>query len=440
MIKLGGETNLEHKGMSSPDRPPDPLLSCNKKEKCVYRFKSIAVLLALSLFALNAFSKDGKPQIQKIVTSQQALIAFDAEDVALQIKRADINRDNNRLRANKEFLNDPKNKSREVQHNGHTDTQYASEEIAKRAIEAQNFTPTAEMVRPSKLSSGGKNFKLSDDTTQISVPKSRGGRVSWESKRKYTNVQGGIFNINIGLPLAKNNKSKPAEKTSNDTVVYTAEGENTSVAVQVFEGGIRMLAILNNEQAPTEVVYSIGLTSEDYLELDQQSENVLVRDIDQNIQAIFSSAWAIDANGKEIATHYEIRGNDLVQIINHLAEPMAYPVVTDPYLGVDLISSAIWRGSSFGNANMSVIPTVAGRLIGNTVARNYGWPEIRSKVNVHQWGNAAGLLDQYVCHVFLALEHEYNLEPRRPNAGWLHTIVTLCNPSGSTLPQCDSFP
>ena len=187
-------------------------------------------------------------------------------------------------------------------------------------------------------------------------------------------------------------------------------------------------------------MYPIRLASGDYLELDQQSENVLVRDLDQNIQAIFPPAWAVDANGKEVATHYEVRGNDLVQIISHLVDQVAYPVVTDPYLGVDLISSAVWRGSSFGNANLAVIPTAAGRLIGNTVARNYGWPEIRSKVNVHRWGNAAGLLDQYVCHVFLAFEHEYNLEPRRPNAGWLHTIVTGCNPSGASLPLCESFP
>lgn len=40
-------------------------------------------------------------------------------------------------------------------------------------------------------------------------------------------------------------------------------------------------------------------------------------------------AWARDANGAEVATHYETRGNDLVQVVTPTDET-AYPIVADP--------------------------------------------------------------------------------------------------------------
>ncbi|MEJ9209242.1 hypothetical protein [Paenibacillus larvae] len=46
-------------------------------------------------------------------------------------------------------------------------------------------------------------------------------------------------------------------------------------------------------------------------------------------QKVYVIAWAKDANGNDIPTHYEIRGNDLVQKVE-FNENTAFPVVADP--------------------------------------------------------------------------------------------------------------
>lgn len=40
-------------------------------------------------------------------------------------------------------------------------------------------------------------------------------------------------------------------------------------------------------------------------------------------------AWAKDANGNTVPTHYEIRGDELVQIVD-FNENSAFPVIADP--------------------------------------------------------------------------------------------------------------
>ena len=45
--------------------------------------------------------------------------------------------------------------------------------------------------------------------------------------------------------------------------------------------------------------------------------------------AMIEPAWALDANGEAVDTHYEVAGNELVQIVNH-GDGDAYPIVADP--------------------------------------------------------------------------------------------------------------
>ena len=47
------------------------------------------------------------------------------------------------------------------------------------------------------------------------------------------------------------------------------------------------------------------------------------------VVAVVAPAWAVDANGQAVPTHYRIDGTTLVQVIDH--HGAAYPVVGDPY-------------------------------------------------------------------------------------------------------------
>ncbi|AWB88992.1 hypothetical protein C2138_05045 [Salinibacterium hongtaonis] len=43
-----------------------------------------------------------------------------------------------------------------------------------------------------------------------------------------------------------------------------------------------------------------------------------------------AAPWAVDANGRQIDTHYELVGNELIQVVEHNQPGVAYPVVADP--------------------------------------------------------------------------------------------------------------
>ncbi|USR79688.1 hypothetical protein [Arcanobacterium pinnipediorum] len=69
-----------------------------------------------------------------------------------------------------------------------------------------------------------------------------------------------------------------------------------------------------------------------------------------------SAPWAIDTKGMEVPTYYTIEGNAVIQHVEHRGADVTYPVVADPWLGFDLISTARWehRGEGW---TLKVSPT-----------------------------------------------------------------------------------
>lgn len=62
-------------------------------------------------------------------------------------------------------------------------------------------------------------------------------------------------------------------------------------------------------------------------------KGVAVLNSDQSeLMAIVNPAWAKDATGRELETHFEIRDNVLIQHVSHQDENVQYPVVADPYV------------------------------------------------------------------------------------------------------------
>ncbi|HHQ2480884.1 TPA: hypothetical protein ACSPJ7_005266 [Bacillus cereus] len=68
------------------------------------------------------------------------------------------------------------------------------------------------------------------------------------------------------------------------------------------------------------------------------------------IQSVFAPAWAKDADGKPISTHYKVEGNDLIQIIDS-DENKAFPVIADP------------DGVKIGKCSGALVTFVCGNLI-----------------------------------------------------------------------------
>ncbi|MCI2266671.1 hypothetical protein [Sediminivirga luteola] len=212
----------------------------------------------------------------------------------------------------------------------------------------------------------------------------------------------------------------------------------TTVTVARSDGAVQALASFADEAASTEVIFEIAgelsWTKEGLVEVVEQSGESYT----------IAVPWAKDASGRDVPTHYEIRGGDLVQIVDHLSGEFDYPVVADPWLGVRLFTS-FKRDRFRGDYRYSAWVTVKGAVIlsggggvggyaaGQAVFRNNGWAEWKAK-----WPkgvtNKKTLQQQYNCHVAAGLHglpftQDYNLERfRADKSDWLKSIAThRCN-------------
>jgi hypothetical protein len=126
------------------------------------------------------------------------------------------------------------------------------------------------------------------------------------------------------------------------SVVYGGTGD-TSHTVQATTQGFRIHTVLEDNAAATEITHDLTLpagaklvAAGDMPQTDDapaQAGAIFVVDANGATIGAFMSAWAKDANGKDVPTHYEIRSGNLVQMVDHHAPEIAYPVVADPQFG-----------------------------------------------------------------------------------------------------------
>ncbi len=120
------------------------------------------------------------------------------------------------------------------------------------------------------------------------------------------------------------------------TVVFNADDRSgDAVAVQTLaDGSTRIQTVMGGAESPREFGYRMagyqpyqGDTGE-VIFLNEAGDYVPV-----------AAPWAVDANGESVPTSYEVRGDELFQVVTPGAET-AYPVVADP--------SWIWNGPIWG--------------------------------------------------------------------------------------------
>ncbi len=114
------------------------------------------------------------------------------------------------------------------------------------------------------------------------------------------------------------------------TVVYSAADRGADIAVQALDTGkLRMQTIISSAAEPHDFSYGIG---GGYQPIEGSDGQFWAYKFDQTgaLQLYgIAPAWAKDATGASVDTHYEIRGNSLVQVVTPNAKTV-YPVVADP--------------------------------------------------------------------------------------------------------------
>lgn len=113
------------------------------------------------------------------------------------------------------------------------------------------------------------------------------------------------------------------------TTVFEGTAADTKIALQPTAVGLRALVHIESAAAPERFEFPLG---GDVAELKLQPDGSAVAyDLSGAILSSVAPAWARDASGRPVATHYEIEGTALVQVINHRDGVYDYAITADPW-------------------------------------------------------------------------------------------------------------
>lgn len=129
--------------------------------------------------------------------------------------------------------------------------------------------------------------------------------------------------ITIGLPYSTGEAAVSIDGTD---VIPSVEGIDN--VVERHSTGVRAMTVIHDETAPT--MYPYTLTGGVFVQ--EHDGTVVIEDGEGRLIGEVAPAWAIDAEGLDVPTWYEVSGNELRQYVDHRSA--AYPVVADPSVRV----------------------------------------------------------------------------------------------------------
>ena len=174
-------------------------------------------------------------------------------------------------------------------------------------------------------------FVTADDGMKLEIPKDPEDGVVME------NADG----TGVSMKLPDEVSGEKGENVDG-TVVYDPGDEDMAVAVRCEEGAaaspggtVRSLVVIGSCDAPKEYAFRFELKEGQSLVRGEEVSSdeaipghVYVMEGGEAICEI-QPAWAKDADGRPVDTHYEIKGDDLVQVVS-FDEKTSFPVVADP--------------------------------------------------------------------------------------------------------------
>ncbi|MBF4625773.1 DUF2599 domain-containing protein [Clavibacter sp. VKM Ac-2872] len=202
------------------------------------------------------------------------------------------------------------------------------------------------------------------------------------------------------------------------------------------EGAVEFTTVIRNIDAPASFTYDFNLPAGTHLSSNGDSGSVSVVNSKNQWVAGVSAPWAKDASGTAVPTHFGISGDTLTQFVDHKAGHFQYPIVTDPWIGVALISHVDWTPGDQWGPTAEIYPTEAGRniIFAPYAANEAVWGEALEKTTRSRLDHN-NLHDQFTCHwqvVRLRAPNKpsWNLDSKRPDVGLARTIAADCNPGG----------
>jgi hypothetical protein len=292
----------------------------------------------------------------------------------------------------------------------------------------------ADVAQVPTTDTGATAVDVSLDGTDVVVPTDPSDPLTLDSSTLGTSVE-------VTLPFAE--QADAAEVESPGIVSYDNGNGTTTVPVVKEDGALQITTVIADRDAPSRFDYVVSLDEGSQMVIDGEGV-VQILDPAGAMTAGFAPAWAKDANGVDVPTHYEVAGSTLTQVVDHSWPDLVYPVVADPFLGINLLAG-VWKnrpgGYSYGNGNQwstrlspwgMAVWTGAGSpfgaAYGNSVVRTKGWDEFVSRGG----SSLTTVRQQYECHVVFGYAvwlagFWWDFETARPtNSRWL-TNPQRCN-------------
>lgn len=207
--------------------------------------------------------------------------------------------------------------------------------------------PVAGVTQPAHAAGGRTTLDSLPDIAPLSARSSSGTRLSAPADgtgQVYAGTPDGE-RFGIGLPV---DDSAIAATTPKGSAVYVDLGKNVDVAVQGVQvddlpevaSAVRAIITIRDSKAPRRYAFPLELPEGASL-VKQRDGGVQVRDTDGGALGIVTKPWAVDAAGKDLPTRYIVRGNKLIQHVDHRGA--TYPVLADPvwFVPVAVVGSRV---------------------------------------------------------------------------------------------------
>lgn len=293
-----------------------------------------------------------------------------------------------------------------------------------QTLQRVNATALATAAHVMPTAAGATALRVTGVGGTVTIPRDPSAKL---------NASGSGAGITVGLPFADH--AGNAQPVAPGVVAYDNGNGSMTVPIAQNDGSVQINTILNNSSAPTRFHYPVTIPAGGG-SLRPDSGGVDILDASGTWIGGFAPAWAKDAKGMPVATHYETQGNMLTQIIDPTPNT-AYPIVADPFLGFTLVNHVQWENVSKWSPTLAVFPTNFTRYFAPVIAEPALWNEVKAKGGPA--ANTPTMRVQLDCHFFVVRlrsprKPSWDLDSKRPAVPLGVEINYSCNyPDGQEI-------
>lgn len=226
-----------------------------------------------------------------------------------------------------------------------------AETSATSVAEALSGAAASKVAAPATSAATAEDAAVTNGSVTVSVP-----------RNATDGVDIGLGGTTISVQLPEADSASGAVALDTGAITYPS---STSVANTVVptDTGAQLLTTLSSAEAPTTYAYDIASTDGATVAVaDDGSALVIAPSGEVLLHA--AAPWAVDANGTSVPTHYELDGNQLVQVVDHTGGDYAYPIVADPRLD----SGVGWTSILFNRHETQTIASAGIVALGGATA------------------------------------------------------------------------